>query len=108
MWKSLILENFDYMKALTQNRVYEELPEDSLEDHSSRKKHNRRTAKEITKDQICPYKNWDKKYGSEGSLNLHMKLKHGGGNKTDREKLAVSKLFCWIRLLESSNHPLYK
>jgi hypothetical protein len=30
------------------------------------------------------------KYGSEGSLNLHMKLKHGGGNKTDREKLAVS------------------
>jgi len=27
-------------------------------------------------------------YGSEGSLNLHIKIKHNGGNKTDREKLA--------------------
>jgi len=53
-------------------------------------KHNRRTAKEINKDQVCPYARCDKKYGSEGSLNLHMKLKHAGGNKTDREKLAVS------------------
>ncbi len=37
----------------------------------------------------CPYQNCDKFYGSEVSLNLHMKLKHNGGNKTDREKLAV-------------------
>jgi len=57
--------------------------------NSSRKKHIRRTAKEISKDQMWPYKGWDKRYGSEGSLNLHMKLKHAGGNKTDREKLAV-------------------
>lgn len=27
-------------------------------------------------------------YGSEGSLNLHIKIKHNGGTKTDREKLA--------------------
>ena len=27
-------------------------------------------------------------YGSEGSLNLHIKIKHNGGSKTDREKLA--------------------
>ena len=53
-------------------------------------KHIRRTAKEITKNQNCPYRGCDKVYGSEGSLNLHMKLKHGAGNKTDREKLSVS------------------
>ena len=29
-------------------------------------------------------------YGSEGSLNLHIKIKHNGGNKTDRERLAKS------------------
>lgn len=53
-----------------------------------RKKHIRRCAKEIQKQDICPYGGCGKYYGSEGSLNLHMKLKHGGGNKTDREKLA--------------------
>ena len=56
--------------------------------NSSRKKHNRRTAKEINRQYICPYKNCQKVYGSEGSLNLHIKIKHNGGNKTDREKLA--------------------
>ena len=54
----------------------------------SRKKHNRRTAKEINRQYICPYKNCSKYYGSEGSLNLHIKIKHNGGNKTDRERLA--------------------
>ena len=53
-----------------------------------RKKHVRRTAKEINRQYICPYKNCQKVYGSEGSLNLHIKIKHNGGNKTDREKLA--------------------
>lgn len=56
---------------------------------SARKRHIRRTAKEINKNEVCPYKDCGKKYGSEGSLNLHMKLKHASGNKTDREKLAV-------------------
>jgi hypothetical protein len=37
----------------------------------------------------CPYDNCNKKYGSAVSLNLHIKLKHNGGNKTEREKLAV-------------------
>ena len=53
-----------------------------------RKKHVRRTAKEIERSFICPYGNCTKVYGSEGSLNLHIKIKHNGGNKTDREKLA--------------------
>lgn len=60
------------------------------EKQGHRKKHVRRTAKEISKDEMCPYPGCGKYYGSEGSLNLHMKLKHDGGNKTDREKLAKS------------------
>ena len=55
---------------------------------NSRKKHNRRTAKEINRQYICPYKNCLKIYGSEGSLNLHIKIKHNGGTKTDRDRLA--------------------
>jgi len=38
----------------------------------------------------CPYAKCSKLYGSEGSLNLHIKIKHNGGNKTDREKIAKS------------------
>ena len=60
-----------------------------------RKKHIRRTAKEINKNQLCPYADCGKYYGSEGSLNLHMKLKHEGGNKTDREKLAKTLVLCY-------------
>ena len=29
-----------------------------------------------------------KNFGSEGSQNLHIKIKHNGGSKTDRERLA--------------------
>lgn len=36
-------------------------------------------------------------YGSEGSLNLHVKIKHGGGNKTDREKIAKQLLMCKVK-----------
>lgn len=54
------------------------------------KKKNRRTAQEIEKKHHCPYKECAKIYGSEVSLNLHIKLKHNGGNKTERERLARS------------------
>lgn len=55
------------------------------------RKKNRRLAIEIEKNFTCPYERCYKVYGSDVSLNLHIKLKHNGGNKTDREKLAV---FC--------------
>ncbi len=61
---------------------------DGHQKQKMRKKHVRRTAKEIERSFICPYSNCSKVYGSEGSLNLHIKIKHNGGNKTDREKLA--------------------
>ena len=46
-------------------------------------------AADIDKDFECPYIGCYKVYGSDVSLNLHIKIKHGGGNKTEREKLAV-------------------
>lgn len=55
---------------------------------SGRKKHFRRCTDQISKDFPCPYEGCSKAYGAEGSLNLHIKLKHGGGNKTQRIKLA--------------------
>ena len=60
---------------------------------SGRKKHVRRCAKEIEKELECPYAKCDKTYASEGSLNLHIKNKHCGGNKTDRERIAKSIVF---------------
>ena len=36
----------------------------------------------------CPYKGCKKRYGSDVSLNLHIKRKHKGGNKSDRERYA--------------------
>lgn len=60
---------------------------------SGRKKHIRRCANEIHRELACPYAKCSKSYASEGSLNLHIKLKHNGGNKTDREKIAKSIVF---------------
>ena len=37
---------------------------------------------------VCPYRNCGKTYASETSLNLHIKVKHNGGNKGARKALA--------------------
>jgi hypothetical protein len=55
---------------------------------SGRKRHFRRCNNEIAKSYTCPYGQCGKTYGSEGSLNLHMKIKHKAGSKTEREKFA--------------------
>ncbi|CAK90889.1 unnamed protein product (macronuclear) [Paramecium tetraurelia] len=57
---------------------------------NSRKKKKRRTAAEIEKNFECPYKNCLKQYGSDVSLNLHIKFKHNGGNKSERQKIIVN------------------
>jgi hypothetical protein len=49
----------------------------------------RRNADEVEKKHSCPYPSCFKTYGTDVSLNLHIKLKHNGGNKSDREKAAV-------------------
>jgi hypothetical protein len=61
----------------------------------------RRCAVEIDRSFKCPYASCDKFYGSEGSLNLHIKIKHNGGNKTEREKIAVR--FESLMLIEISS-----
>lgn len=53
------------------------------------KKKHRRLAVEISKDFKCPYPGCSKQYGTDVSLNLHIKLKHNGGTKTEREAIAV-------------------
>lgn len=78
----------DSALGIKQQKSVKEIRDLLNEQKNRRKKHNRRTAKEINRQYICPYKNCQKVYGSEGSLNLHIKIKHNGGNKTDREKLA--------------------
>ena len=60
----------------------------SIDKMNARKKHQRRTAGEIDRAFICPYDGCTKYFGSEGSQNLHIKIKHNGGSKTDREKMA--------------------
>jgi len=54
-----------------------------------RRKHMRRCAKEITKTFVCPFEDCKRSYGSEGSLNLHIKIKHNGGQKNDHIRLEV-------------------
>ena len=69
---------------------------------SGRKKHNRRCANEIQRQLECPYAKCSKSYASEGSLNLHIKIKHNGGNKTDREKVAKSIVYAKANGIEIS------
>ena len=57
----------------------------------------RKTMAELKRDDCCPYPSCGKIYASEGSLNLHIKRKHNGGNKTDREKMAKYLLQCQIK-----------
>lgn len=42
----------------------------------------------IEKVYECPFEKCGRTYGSDVSLNLHMKLKHDSGTKTEREALA--------------------
>ncbi len=62
-------------------------------DQNGRKIHKRKTMAELERDYACPYDGCGKSYASEGSLNLHIKRKHNGGNKTDREKIAKSLIY---------------
>ena len=77
----------------TETFYLENLDRLSTEKHHGRKPHNRRCAHEIQKKFVCPYDDCSKVYGSEGSLNLHIKLKHNGGNKTVRKKIAKSLVY---------------
>jgi hypothetical protein len=49
----------------------------------------RRTEKELVKNFNCPYSGCKKDYASALALNLHMRVKHGGGTKKERKQLLV-------------------
>jgi len=70
-------------KVKEYDKIYQE-----LENQIRPKKKKRRTAAEIKKNFMCPYKICKKKYGTDVALNLHIKRNHKGGNKSDREKYA--------------------
>ena len=53
-----------------------------LSQNMRERRKNRRNAVEIEKNHMCPYPDCYREYGSDVSLNLHIKLKHNGGNKT--------------------------
>ena len=74
-------------------------------DINGRKIVRRKTMAELTRNEMCPYPGCGKIYASEGSLNLHIKRKHNGGNKTDREKIAKSLLLCQAKGIQI-NDPL--
>ena len=61
-----------------------------MKEMPSKPKKNRRTSAQIDKRFKCPYNGCQKAYGCDVSMNLHIKLKHNGGNKTEREGIAVS------------------
>ena len=43
----------------------------------------------MTKNFKCPYSGCKKDYASALALNLHMRVKHGGGTKKERKQLLV-------------------
>ena len=45
----------------------------------------RRTKEELIKTYKCPYEKCKKNYASTLALNLHMRIKHGGGTKKQRK-----------------------
>lgn len=84
------------MQIMKINEFYDQNIEKRLGDRyeSGRKIHERRKMCELKREFKCPYENCDKVYASEGAVNLHIKNKHHGGNKTEREKLAKSLVYC--------------
>lgn len=91
------LKEISFEKVLMEQKIkdYERIYVD-LETQIKPRKKKRRTAKEIQKNYMvraahqCPYSHCKKRYGSNVSLNLHIKRSHNGGNKSEREKYAVA------------------
>jgi hypothetical protein len=55
----------------------EEIAEQTPEGYRRKeRKRNRRTAEEIVRRYECPHEYCDRCYGSDGSLQQHLKLKH--------------------------------
>jgi len=84
------LKEISFEKEMIEQRVrhYENIYH-KIEKTVRPRKKNRRTSSAIIRNYVCPYQNCRKRYGSDVSLNLHIKRKHNGGNKSERELFAV-------------------
>ncbi|CAK72644.1 unnamed protein product (macronuclear) [Paramecium tetraurelia] len=75
--KELLNEKNELVTKLNKlERRNQELNSNVEETGEERKKRLRRPAQEIERHFTCPVDNCQKKYGAEGSLNQHIKLKH--------------------------------
>ncbi|CAD8135510.1 unnamed protein product [Paramecium octaurelia] len=75
--KELLNEKNELVNKLNKlERRNQELNSNVEETGEERKKRLRRPAQEIERHFTCPVENCQKKYGAEGSLNQHIKLKH--------------------------------
>jgi len=83
------LKEISFEKEMIEQRVrhYENIYH-KIEKTVRPRKKNRRTSSAIIRNYVCPYQNCRKRYGSDVSLNLHIKRKHNGGNKSERELFA--------------------
>ena len=54
-----------------------------------KKRVRRRIDTELNRCYHCPYTPCGKEYASDFALNLHIKNKHNGGSKKDRDETAV-------------------
>jgi len=84
-----LTEEISFEKEMIEQRVrhYENIYH-KIEKTVRPRKKNRRTSSAIVRNYVCPYNNCRKRYGSDVSLNLHIKRKHNGGNKSERELFA--------------------
>jgi hypothetical protein len=67
------------------------------------RKRKRRATRELDKNYECPYERCELRYASELALNLHIKNKHDGGTKTEREALTVTYLLIQRLIVEAMN-----
>ncbi|KAL4436172.1 hypothetical protein ABPG74_018156 [Tetrahymena malaccensis] len=78
--KELVYEKNELtIRLIKLEKRSEDLSEDELNEEEieeEKKKRIRRQAKLIDRSYICPYESCKKSYGTEGSLNQHIKLKH--------------------------------
>eukprot|EP01016_Furgasonia_blochmanni_P036195 TRINITY_DN409_c0_g1_i11.p2 TRINITY_DN409_c0_g1~~TRINITY_DN409_c0_g1_i11.p2 ORF type:complete len:201 (+),score=18.09 TRINITY_DN409_c0_g1_i11:110-712(+) len=74
--KELLTEKNELISKLTRLEVQSNTTGGFDSPSDSKKRRFRRTAAEISRHYKCPVERCLKSYGSEGSLNQHMKLKH--------------------------------
>ena len=72
----LEVSGFMNLTVQSNKRKHEEVLNMPFEIDNEKKKRHRRTATEIARHYKCPIEDCPKSYGSEGSLNQHIKLKH--------------------------------